>query len=645
MFVFGILFLLWSWLFSGGGIATQNTGQFGTSTEATQNIVGNTGTSNGQTGLGQNTSNGSIPLGQTGPNTSINSNGGSLANANTGNGSTTVFTNVSSSVSGAQWLSGSGGVNSSGAGSNFNGSAINQVADSNPSGTGPTIITADSGGSGLDLQTALIAAGIGTAACTAGLLGGVPGLATLAPANVGLPVAAANKVVSVPVGDAGTQAILTAQLGTNNALKANDTFKADFLDCVTRALARAALQQITSSVVNWIKSGFNGSPSFVTNPTQFFTNIADQTAGAYIQGSALSFLCSPFQLQIKIAIAQSYANKGAQSCSLSGVIKNVNSFMSGNFSQGGWPGLLSVTTVPTNNSYGAFAYAQIGLSNSITNAQGVKQTQLNQGQGFLTFQQPYNCKPAAGPNVDGSAGTQTCQYKDVTPGSVIGSSLNNQLNIPSSQLNFTQSFDQIISAFMSQLLTSTLYSGLANTTSPSSYLTPDQQLAQTQAQTLLTNMQASVQVAQQYGTTLQGSITDLQSAQQTINTVANCWGGYASTTLSSDKQAQAAANATADQAQIAQLQTQVDSYNNLITQANGAISELQQLESAALSVNSTADVANITSQFTAAQSSGTLVSSNDLTNAQQNRSTLQSTLGVTTQGAQTELAQCNAFGH
>ena len=35
--------------------------------------------------------------------------------------------------------------------------------------------------------------------------------------------------------------------------------------------------------------------------------------------------------------------------------------MNGNFSQGGWPGLLSFTTVPTNNPYGAFAYAQVGL--------------------------------------------------------------------------------------------------------------------------------------------------------------------------------------------------------------------------------------------------------------------------------------------
>src|SRR5581483_7383700 len=39
----------------------------------------------------------------------------------------------------------------------------------------------------------------------------------------------------------------------------------NFMDCLARTIARAAIQQITNSVVNWINGGFNGQPSFVTN--------------------------------------------------------------------------------------------------------------------------------------------------------------------------------------------------------------------------------------------------------------------------------------------------------------------------------------------------------------------------------------------
>src|SRR6185437_15716860 len=174
--------------------------------------------------------------------------------------------------------------------------------------------------------------------------------------------AATVVVPAVPVKDLATNAGVGAQV-------ANQTVKnqISFAGCITNVLAKAALQQITASVVNWINSGFNGQPSFITNYQQFFTNVADLAAGQFIQGAGLSFLCSPFKLQIKIAIAQSYANRGSQSCSLTSVIRNIDSFMSGNFSQGGWPGLISLTSIPTNNPYGAYAYGQIGLATAQSN--------------------------------------------------------------------------------------------------------------------------------------------------------------------------------------------------------------------------------------------------------------------------------------
>ena len=70
-------------------------------------------------------------------------------------------------------------------------------------------------------------------------------------------------------------------------------------------LAHVALQQLTGSVVNWINSGFQGSPSFVSDPEDFFLQLNDQVTGAFIgnNGILAQALCSPFSTNIRLALA------------------------------------------------------------------------------------------------------------------------------------------------------------------------------------------------------------------------------------------------------------------------------------------------------------------------------------------------------
>src|SRR3989338_8095331 len=54
------------------------------------------------------------------------------------------------------------------------------------------------------------------------------------------------------------------------------------------------IQRMTASIVNWINTGFQGSPAFLTNPEGFFLDVADQITGELIDKTgALSQLCSP----------------------------------------------------------------------------------------------------------------------------------------------------------------------------------------------------------------------------------------------------------------------------------------------------------------------------------------------------------------
>ena len=587
---------------------------------------------------------------------------GTLGIGSTGTTSfgTTTGGGGATTTSGATWF-----------GTPFYPTGINSVITS-ASGTAPAINTVTFNGIGpspLNLGSPIfaligVAAGVVSCGIRAVALAGAASTAVTAVTAVTL----AN-TFSVPVRNIGLDPVVAGTLTAQTALQTGSQ-TTSLAGCVLNAIGKVVLQMITQSVVNWINGGFKGQPSFISNYQQFFTNTADIAAGQFIQGGALSFLCSPFQLQIKIAIAQSYAKRNnIASCSLTKAIGNINNFMNGNFSQGGWPGFVSFTTVPTNNPYGSFAYAQVGLASAQSNALANAKNNISP-TGFLNLQQQ-TCPTGTSGNISAGVGQNTvsintasgnvtttsggllasnsqagqagcqpgCQCKVATPGNLIEGSLQSVVKSPIDQLGIANDLDQIINALVQQLTTSVLYHGL-NSLSQSTTQTAADTAAQTQAVNLLNDTQAKSTAAQQLGAIYQGSIADIQGAQPGLNSLANCWGFVASTTSDTT----AAQNAADANAALQSLGAQVDNYNNLITQVNGAISTLNQFESDVTSASSGSDITSITSSYNAAVSAGAFPSAADLTTAQQNRTTLQSQLATTNQSTQNGLVQCRAAG-
>lgn len=603
-----------------------------------QTNVGNTIPGTGQnTGVGTN-----INLGTVGPTGS----GGGVGSSGGGSrgGAGTFTLQGASTTAGVTWLPNSGPL------TNFSPTPTNQLNDGSIGGEVVIFGTPPQPKNTTDLSTALVATGIGTALCTAGLLGtGAlgPGLTTGAAAKLQSMVGAPG-VLSADLG-LRQQNVLRGTADVNTNLNANSSsYRDNFLSCITRTIARAAIQQITASTVNWINSGFNGKPSFVQNYQQFFTNVADQAAGAYIQSSALSFLCSPYGPKIRIALAKSYANRGAASCTLSRVSSNIQSFMNGNFNAGGWQGLLQFTTVPTNNPFGAYSYAQTGLANAQSQAQLQQQRNISPG-GFIGSTMEKNClvmgsppppspsrkvTPIPGSN-NGVTQYRVCDLVTATPGATIEASLNKTLGTSLDSLNLAKNFDEIINALVSQLMTRTLQGGLANLSGTqgyeSNFLTADQKLAQSQGNALLTALQGIANQAGQYGQVAQGSINDIQNAQQQLQELANC-----------HESRNSGSSATSALTKITELEQQVAFYNARITRANTAIALLQNFQTRVLQVTSQGQVTAITTDLNAAQASGALIASTDITSAQQDRTTLQAQLTTRNQQTAAELTQCRA---
>ena len=512
-------------------------------------------------------------------------------------------------VPGVSWLDGSGG-----GGVAFDPTPINQINNVNIEGTAYFTGTPGGGGSG----------GVGLGGSLLGVAGGCVAQYLTVKAGATLTTLAnrgVNWLVSIFTGGVvGREEVYDADTDANLQGQA-------LIDCMVRSLAKIAIQQITAQTVNWINSGFNGEPAFVQDFGKFFTDVADRAAGDVIQGSDLSFLCSPFQLQVRIAIAQSYARRSssaaAQSCTLTDVVGNVENFMSGTFSEGGWPGLISFTTVPTNNPFGAYASAQVVLNNRIAGDIELADRKISLG-GFLAQEE------CTGP-LDLRTGKNGPPCKIISHGSTIEAALDSVIEADLRGLELASSIDQILSALLNSLVTNIFQKGLANVSGRDvGGLSAEDAQASTEAGVLLQALQAAVQRAQQYASVQQGSIQDIQNAQQNLTNLQNCWAGKNSS------------NAAAAEAQIQTLEARVPGYNSNITRANTAIARVAQIQTQALSAADVTGVRAAATALTQAEGLGTLITGADVTLAQQNRTTLQSEMAAINQQTSLGLNQCYA---
>lgn len=252
------------------------------------------------------------------------------------------------------------------------------------------------------------------------------------------------------------------QIGTNIATTASAAYdaitsysteqnwiKEGYLDGIGWVLAKKIVSSMVQSLVDWINSGFNGSPAFVQDLGGFLTNAADEAIGEYISklGSVGSFICSPFRLDVQISVQLAYdvSRRGdpAPKCSLSNIVDNFEQFLAGDFSQGGWTNWFEITANPeTLTPYGAMLTAQDGARAAIINAKGEKLAELDFGQGFLSGK---ICQM-----VNGTTGPQK-KCKISKPGTVIKASLDQHLGAGLSSLIAADEINEVVGALIGQI--------------------------------------------------------------------------------------------------------------------------------------------------------------------------------------------------
>lgn len=132
------------------------------------------------------------------------------------------------------------------------------------------------------------------------------------------PVESLTDVAKVPTS--------TAKSDTLSAAKAS---KECTLDYAANMLKQELLRGMITSTTQWVNGGFEGKPSFMTDPDQFLNDATDQYVANIIEDhEGTAVLCSNFRTSLKFAINLRFYGKSDQAriptCTMSDIEQNID---------------------------------------------------------------------------------------------------------------------------------------------------------------------------------------------------------------------------------------------------------------------------------------------------------------------------------
>lgn len=248
------------------------------------------------------------------------------------------------------------------------------------------------------------------------------------------------------------------------------------LDSIAYLAAQTAMHSIVRSTVNWINSGFQGSPAFATDLNRNLRQVADaQAQGFLTQLLNENAVHSPFIDQLVVGVGTSYYLYSSRDAirerlrfTLGNTSPNPQAFQQGDFSQGGWNAWFSSFQNPANNPYGAQMLASQLLAGQIEAATQQRVTELGWGDGFLSWRG--DCISTETTDETSLGDAEACtSYEVKTPGSTIKSAFEKVGFLGIDQLVSADEMNEIVGALFGQLVNKMLGSGGVSSLSQPSY--------------------------------------------------------------------------------------------------------------------------------------------------------------------------------
>jgi hypothetical protein len=258
--------------------------------------------------------------------------------------------------------------------------------------------------------------------------------------------------------------------------------KENCLDGIAYSLAKNILQQVSNKTLNWVNSGFDGNPLYVRDIDSYLKSIKDQKLESFLKQVPAS---NPiFGNAIRSTITQQVTGytDGRIGQTMNTPEGRAYQAFQQDFTQGGWSALLN----PNNNPIGTYFSAADSINSSIQNAQQNVQSELEQGDGFLTMKKcvewgvqtsgaatvggipldelPPGTTPSGTITPAASTSGQKClRYENVTPGSIIAQQTAYITNSAVRQLEQADKINEVLGSFFDQLLNKLFTNGLSST--------------------------------------------------------------------------------------------------------------------------------------------------------------------------------------
>ncbi len=283
------------------------------------------------------------------------------------------------------------------------------------------------------------------------------------------------------------------------------TAKEGCSDAIAYAFAKLVLAKVTKATLNWINSGFAGSPTFVQNPGSFFKSIADEEIYSFTAKIAFDPEKFPFGRLTAKNIINSIQSQLDYNASVTSkrfledydnpdrpYEQRFEAFADDFLYGGGWDGYLAVTQVTQANPFDSYidsvnrSGSAINASIEYKNPVAQVSKEVEQASGFLSIKKCANPTYYTPPSEDTSfnlaqaqaqsqndpadSDTQaairwlddhTClQWETQTPGTAIAEQMNISLTSSQRQLELSDELNESIAAVFDALISQLFKKGV-----------------------------------------------------------------------------------------------------------------------------------------------------------------------------------------
>gem|GEM_PF-4928124 len=150
-------------------------------------------------------------------------------------------------------------------------------------------------------------------------------------------------------------------------------------------MQQEVLQKVSKSTIDWVNSGFDGRPAYMTDPYDVLRSTTERVVEDVIYGNeTLKFVASDFELPLKFAINDYYFNKNPGELNYQPVSTLDESDENAAFS---WEGFVNSGLNPNNNLFSLYYNTIDSIDEVVAVRENNLKEEIERGKGYFSLRE------------------------------------------------------------------------------------------------------------------------------------------------------------------------------------------------------------------------------------------------------------------